>query len=137
MNTLHLQLATPVETLFDEDVEQVIVDTEAGQITVLPNHSYLVSVLVPGEIIVRQNGKDTPLAISNGTLEMSGNKMVILTDSAENAYDIDVKAVREKAKALAKELEAQEEMDITTYNTLKRQLQHEQARLRIGSKWRS
>lgn len=137
MATLHLQLVSPVDTLFDQEVEQVIADTQAGQVTILPNHTHLVSVLKPGELLVRVDGEDTPLAVAGGTLQMSDNKLVILADAAEDAHNIDVEAAQARAQELAKELETQEEMDITTYNTLQKQLAAEQAKLRVANKWRA
>lgn len=136
MATLHLQLVSPVETLFDQEVEQVIADTEAGQVTILPNHTHLVSILRPGELVVRMNGEDTAMAVAGGTIEMSENKLVVLADAVEGAHDIDVEAAQKRAKELAAELETQEQMDITTYNNLQRQLAAEQAKLRVANKWR-
>ncbi len=133
---LQFKFVTPVETLFDQEVDQVIVNTTAGEITVLPDHSPLVSVLEAGELIVKDGEKDFPLAVYSGTLEVSDNTLIILADAAENAHDIDLDAADKRAKELAQELETQEEMDITTYNTLMKQLQKERAKLMVGRKWR-
>lgn len=137
MSTLHLQLVTPVDTLFDEDVEKVIADTEAGQITILPHHTHLVSILKPGEMIIQQNGEEKPLFVAGGTIEMSNNQLVILADAAENAHNVDLEAAEAKAKELAALLETEEEMDINTYNMLQQQLAAEQAKLRTATKWRA
>ncbi len=133
---LQLKLVTPVETLFDQEVDSVVVNTAAGEITVLPHHSRLVSILEPGELRVRDGEEEFPLAVYGGTLEFSDNRLVILADAAEKAHDIDLEAAEQRAAELAKELETQEEMDITTYNSLAKQLQKERAKLAIGKKWR-
>lgn len=134
--TLHLQLVTPARTIFEQEVKSVIIPTEAGQITVLPDHAPIVSVLETGELIVNDGEKEYPLAVYGGTLEMFDNRLVILADSAEQPDEIDVAAAQQRAKDLAAELEDQEKMDITTYNNLMQQLRAEQARLAVGSKWR-
>ncbi|PIW37140.1 MAG: ATP synthase F1 subunit epsilon [Candidatus Kerfeldbacteria bacterium CG15_BIG_FIL_POST_REV_8_21_14_020_45_12] len=134
---LQLKLLTPVKTLFDQPVDQVVVNTQDGEITVLPNHSQLVSILMAGELLIKDGDKEFPLAVSFGTLEISNNTLVILADAADHAHDIDVEASEKKAAELAKELETQEEMDITTYNNLQRLLQKERAKLAVGKKWRS
>ena len=133
---LKFKMVTPVQTVFEQEVEQVIVTTEAGQITVLPDHSKLVSILQPGEMIVRENGQDTPMAVLGGFLEVSENQLVILADAAELPSDIDVTAAEQRAADLAKELESQEHMEVKTYTLLQKQLLAEQARIFVANKWR-
>lgn len=135
-NKLQLKLVTPVDTIFEQDVDQVILPTEVGQITVLPNHTALVSILEPGELVVKDGEKEFPLVIAGGVIEISDNHLVILADSAEEPGEIDLAAAEERAKELAAELEQQEQMDITTYTLLQKQLAQEQARLQVGKKWR-
>lgn len=135
-NTLRLQLITPVETLFNEDVQQVIVPTTSGQITVLPHHSRLVSILAPGELIVTNGANESALAVSGGMIEMTNNTLTVLADSAEQPSEIDLEKAEERAKELAAELSQEQKMDIASYHLLQRQLEIEQARLSIGRKWR-
>lgn len=137
MSTLHLQLVTPVETLFNEEVEKVIANTETGQITILPHHTHLVTILKPGEMVIQQNGERKPLFVAGGTIEMNNNQLVILADAAENAHNVDIEAAEAKAKELAEMLETEEEMDIKTYTMLQQQLTAEQAKLRTATKWRA
>lgn len=134
---LHLKLVTPVDTLFDKEVDQVIIDTVNGQITVLPDHSPLVVPIQPGEAIVKDGEEEFPLAIAGGILEMSDNTLSIAADSAERPSDIDLAETEKRAKQLAKDLESQEKMDINTYRQLEEQLRKEQAKLKVASKWRA
>jgi F-type H+-transporting ATPase subunit epsilon len=133
---LHLQLVTPVEQLFDQPVDQVIVPTRSGQITVLPHHASLVSILEPGELLVQDGEQEFPLAVAGGTIEISENRLVVLADAAERAHEIDVTAAEQRAAELAKELENQAQMSIEQYNSLLRQLELERAKLSVGNKWR-
>lgn len=133
---LQFKLITPVETLYEQEVDQVIIPTTSGQITVLPHHTELVSILAPGELIIGDGTDQFPLAVTGGVLEISKNVLTILADSAEQPSDIDIEAAEKRANALAEELSTQEQMDITTYNLLVKQLQQEQARLSVGKKWR-
>lgn len=133
---IQLQLVAPTGVLFDEHVDAVIVMTEIGQITVLPNHSPIVSILAPGEMTIQNNNNDTTFVIAGGVLEVSDNVLRILADTAEMPDEIDIEKSQERARALAKELENQEKMDIQTYTLLLRNLQYEQARLQVGKKWK-
>lgn len=133
---IQLQLVSPSGMIFDEPVDGVIIMTEMGQITVLPWHSPLVSILEPGEMIVQNDGTERAFAIAGGVLEISENVLRILADSAEMPNDIDIEKSEQRAKELAKELQEKEKMDITSYNMLLRSLQQEQARLQVGKKWK-
>lgn len=136
MAKLHLKFVTPVEVLFEQDVDEVVLPTVNGQITALANHMPLVSVLEPGELLVRTDGEESPVAVAGGVVEVSGNTLTILADNAEHASDIDVAAAEQRAAALAKELEEQKQLDMNTYNQLQRELAAERARLNTAKKWR-
>lgn len=133
---LQLKLVTPAKTLFDQPVKGVVIPTEVGEITVLPDHAALVSVLSPGELIVKTADAEFPLAVAGGMIEVFDNTVVVLADSAEHPSEIDIEAAERRASDLAKELAAEAAMDLTTYNTLLRNLERERARLSVGKKWR-
>lgn len=127
---------TPVQALFDQAVDQVILPTELGQITVLPEHTYLVSILKPGELVVKADGKEFPLAVAGGVIEVFENTLVVLADSAEHITDIDTAAAEAEAKRLAKELESAEKVDVATYTALERMLAYQEIRMELSKKWR-
>lgn len=134
--TLQLKMVTPAKTIFEQEVDRVTLPTEQGQITILPEHMAVVSILQPGEIIVKSGGEEFPLTVFGGVVEMNENQLIILADTAEQPSDIDIAEAQKEAERLAAELEAETEMDLTTYNTLKRQLEHAETRLRMVTKWR-
>jgi len=134
--TLQLKLVTPVKTVLEEDVEQVTVNTEDGEITILPNHAPLVSIARPGEMIIKHGGTRRGLSVAGGVIEMFNNTLLILADTAEHADEIELERAEKKAAELAEELSSQEQMDMTTYKALQRQLEKEQARIGVAKKWR-
>lgn len=135
--TLHLKLITPVKIMFERDVDSVSIPTRLGQITVLPTHDEIVSILEPGELIVRHEGKNFPLAVTGGIVEVFENTLAILADSAEHANDIDLERAETRAKELARKLKSEVRLDFTTYSLLERELAAEQARLNVAKKWRN
>lgn len=98
MAQLHLKIVTPEKLLLDEEVSQVNVSTDMGQIGILPNHANLMAKLSPGELIIRKGGKVDSLAIGDGFLQVSNNTLTVMTDLASYAADIDEKAVEEAKK---------------------------------------
>ncbi len=95
---LHLKIVTPEKLIFDQEVSQVNVATEQGEIGILPNHANLMAKLQPGELIIKKGDKVDSMAIGDGFLQVSGNTLTIMTDLATYAQDIDEKAVEEAKK---------------------------------------
>ena len=101
--TLRLQIVTPLATVFAEDVEMVTLPGIAGEMGVYPNHEHLITQIVPGEIIALQNGQERLLAVGEGLVEVTADRVEIVTDMAIAAEDIDEARVEEaRAKAVAR-----------------------------------
>jgi len=108
--TIEFEITTPERTVYKETVDQITLPTTTGEITILPNHMPLVSELTPGELRVVKGNDTTVMAVASGYVEVrTGNKVIILTDAAERAEEIDVeraevaKVKAEKAMAGIKE----------------------------------
>lgn len=102
---LRLEIVTPEHRVLDAEVDSVTVPTASGEVGILPNHAPLVSALKAGVLTYGVKGSFEKLAVTGGFVEVNGNKVAVLADSAESSADIDVeaaKAAREEAeKALA------------------------------------
>jgi len=112
-NTLKLEIVTPEATVYSQEVEYVILTGVEGQMTVLPQHSRLMTQLVPGEMVVRRGGQDEFLAVGEGLVQIMGDSVSVLTDMAVAAANIDeVKAeeARRRAEARLKEKLSTEEV---------------------------
>lgn len=105
MAQLHLKIVTPEKLIFDEEVSQVNVSTEEGQIGILPNHTNLMAKLEPGELVIKRGGKVETMAIGDGFLQMADNTLSIMTDLATYEADIDERAVEEAKKRAETALE--------------------------------
>ena len=95
---LHLKIVTPEKLIFNEEVSQVNVSTEEGQLGILPNHANLMAKLEPGELVIKKNSKIETLAVGDWFLQISNNQLTIMTDLAVNEENIDEKAVEEAKK---------------------------------------
>ncbi len=105
MAQLHLKIVTPEKLLIDEEVSQVNVPTEEGQIGILPHHTNLMAKLEPGEVVIKKGGKVDSMAVGDGFLQMANNTLTIMTDLAAYAQDIDERAVEEAKKRAEQALE--------------------------------
>ncbi len=92
---MYLEIVSPEKTLFNGDVESVLVPGSDGSFQMLNNHAPIVSTLSKGtvkilgdikipenlsDIFSKINSKETHLNISAGVVEMKENKIIILTD---------------------------------------------------------
>ncbi|HVF69371.1 MAG TPA: F0F1 ATP synthase subunit epsilon [Xanthomonadales bacterium] len=100
---MFLQIITPEKTVFNEEIDEILVPTDKGQIGILPHHINLVTSLTHGEMIIKANGKDRVLAVTGGFLEIKNNKVTILADYAEHAENINTQQALE-AKNRAEEI---------------------------------
>lgn len=98
MAQLHLKIVTPEKLILDEEVSQVNVSTEEGEIGILPNHANLMAKLEPGELVIKKGGKVESMAIGDGFLQVADNTLTVMTDLATLATDIDERAVEEAKK---------------------------------------
>jgi F-type H+-transporting ATPase subunit epsilon len=94
MAELKLEIVTPEKKVFDETVDNVTVPTATGEIGILPNHAPLISALRSGILAYSHKGASEKLVVSGGFVEVSSNKVSILTDVAERADEIDVEAAK-------------------------------------------
>ena len=111
--TLMLQIVTPQGTVYSDDVEMVTLPGVEGQIGILPHHVRLMTQMVPGEIIVRKDGRSRFLAVGGGLVEVTGDHVSILTDMAVAAESIDearAEEARQRAAARLREKISAEEL---------------------------
>lgn len=112
-NTLKLEIVTPEGTVYSEDVELVGLRSVDGQIGIMPHHIRLMTQMLPGEMMVRKDGRDQFLAVGEGLVEVTGDRVSIATDMAIAAESIDeAKALeaRQRAEARLREKISDEEV---------------------------
>lgn len=130
---LHCVVTTPEGRLLEEEVDQITVETIDGQITVLPDHIPLVTILRPGEMLLRTDSKTVSYALYGGFLEIRPeSKIFILADAAERPELIDLQAA-EAARERARHT-LQEKFDTAEYEDAALQLERELTRVRLARK---
>ena len=103
-NTIRLEIATPEAMVYSDDVEMVTIPAVDGQMGVLPEHTRLMTYLVPGEMIVRKGGQDSFMAIGEGLVEITNTRISIATNMAIAAEKIDEAAAEEARQRAAARL---------------------------------
>ena len=102
-DTLKLEIVTPEAVVYSENVHMVTLPALEGQMGVLPHHVPLLTQMVPGEVIVRKDGRDSFLAVGEGLVEIRGDRVAVVTDMAVPAENIDeAKAEEARQRAAAR-----------------------------------
>ena len=105
MATLRLEIVTAERTVFADDVSEVVAWGVEGQLGILPHHAPLMTMLQPGDLLIKKDDEEHYLAISGGFLEVRPDKVIILADACERAEEIDVEraeAARRRAEEILK-----------------------------------
>src|ERR1051326_8906469 len=128
-NTLKLEIVTPDARTYSEDVEMVTVPAAEGEMGIFPQHVPLMAQIVPGEVVVRKDGRDYFLAVGEGFMEITGERVAIMTDMAIRAENIDeVKAEEARQRA---ESRLAEKLDDTEAAMVSAALAHSLAQLKV------
>ncbi|GGE05226.1 ATP synthase epsilon chain [Marinithermofilum abyssi] len=112
MSTMQLDIVTPERTVYSEQVEMVIARAAEGDIGILPHHSPFVSPLKITAVRVKKDGKEFLVAISGGFIEVRGDKVTILAETAELPQDIDVERAEAAKERAEKRLADKKKEDI-------------------------
>lgn len=135
MALINCSIVSPEGELFSGEIEQLIADGGAGEVSITPRHAPLLATLKPGPLrLTLEGGEEQVFYASGGFLEVQPGSITVLTDLVERASDLD-EAEAERAKELAeKELEGQKsDLD---YSLAAAQLAEAAARLKSIQKLR-
>ncbi len=134
---IKFEIVTPEKVVLKRDILQISVPTTSGEITVLPNHIPLISILKSGVIELKLTDASVKIiSVSEGFIEVMKDKVVILVDTAERAEDIDEERLK-KAYSRAKELRQSAEIrDEERFVQLSARIERELARTKALKRWR-
>lgn len=102
MATIKLEIITAERQIFSDEVNTVVAPGVEGELGILPHHAPLITMLKPGEVLVKKDSQETYLFVSGGFLEVRPDKIIILADACERADEIDIERA-EAAKHRAEE----------------------------------
>ena len=100
MAKLNFEIITAERIVYSDEVDIVVAPGSEGQLGILPQHAPLMTMLQPGELMIRKGGEEDSIFVSGGFMEVRDNKVIVLADTAERAEDIDTERA-EQARARA------------------------------------
>ncbi len=141
MGKLQFEIVTAERVVHSDEVDLLVVPGIEGEMAILPSHAPLMTMLQPGELIVRKGSEDSSIFVSGGFFELMNDKVTILADSAERAEEIDLARAEAAKKRAEEKVELRARTDIDAARTeaaLRRSLMRlkvlERAKERKGTK---
>ena len=127
---IRLEIVTPERAVLTDDVDMVIAPASEGYVGILPHHAPLLTTLGPGELRIKKGGVETSLAVFGGFMDVRPDRVVVLTEAAEHAEDIDESRAEEARRRAADLL--QQKLSDTDQAAASVALARAEARLRLA-----
>jgi F-type H+-transporting ATPase subunit epsilon len=105
---LTVKVITPDKTVWDDQVEEIILPSTTGQLGILSGHAPLLTALEVGVMRVRPSKDWKSIALMGGFAEVENNEIKILVNGAELGDNINQDTARteyEKAQARWQQVE--------------------------------
>ena len=110
MATLKLEIVTPEKLAYSEDVDSVVLPAVEGEIGVLPMHIPLMTMIKPGEVVVKKGNTEISLAVGEGFVTINQTSVKVLTDMAIEWEAIDESAAEAAVKRAQEAIAAKHEL---------------------------
>ena len=100
-NTMKLEIVTPEAVALSEDVEMVTLPGVEGELGIYPQHVPLMTQIVPGLVIAKKGAQELTIAVGEGLVEITGDRVSLLTGLAvsADADEAEAEAARKRAEA--------------------------------------
>ena len=116
-NTLRLEIVTPLEKAYSDDVQMVVIPGVEGEMGIYPMHIPVMTEIKPGELRIIKDGVESDFAVGEGFVEITQDHVTVLTDMAIVESAIDERAVEkaiERAQTALRNAEALNAEEIAT-----------------------
>ena len=134
--TIRCEIVSQDRTVFQGDVDIVVLPGAAGEMGILPHHAPVLTILKYGVIKIRRDGKEELFAVAGGMAEVQPDIVTILADAAENIEDIDItraKAAKKRAEDTLAKLKPE---DHDAYLRMEAALRRSNLRLDVARRYR-
>ena len=109
---LTVEIVTVERKMLEESgIDEVIAPGVDGQLAVLPKHAAFMTMLAPGELILKKGTEDIEFAVTGGFFEVLNDRVIVLADAAERADEIDIERAEKAREAARHALENRETVE--------------------------
>src|SRR6266545_2452745 len=134
--TIRCEIVSQDRTIFQGDVDIVVLPGAAGEMGILPHHAPVLAILKYGVIKVRREGKEELFVVAGGMAEVQPDIVTILADAAENVEDIDITRAKAAKKRAEEALANLKPEDHDAYLRMEAALRRSNLRLDVARRYR-
>jgi F0F1-type ATP synthase epsilon subunit len=112
--TFHLKIQTPEKTIFEDNVTSILIDTEGGQVELLPEHTNFISTIGFGILKVKkEDHTDHVFMARHGSIFFDNilNECRVLVFDCEKKEEVRHESISEYMKFVMEKLENKEELN--------------------------
>lgn len=109
MKTLSVSVVTPDGPVLEDDYEMIVCESDSGELGILPGHIPLITPLAISALRLKRANDTDKVAVNGGLLEVHGDKITILAQSAEKPADIDTTRAQHAKDRAEKLLQSQQD----------------------------
>jgi F-type H+-transporting ATPase subunit epsilon len=101
MSTIHVDVVSAEELIFDGEAEFVVLPGEQGELGIYPRHTPLITRIKPGSVRIKIPGQveEVLVFVNGGVLEVQPNAVTVLADTAVRGKDLDEAKANEALRA--------------------------------------
>lgn len=110
-NKIRVEIVTPYGLVLSEDVDEVSASGVEGEFGVLPGHAAFITTLKIGILTTKTAGQSKFYFVNWGYAEVTGDKVLILADSAEKSEEIDLARAEQARQRAEERLRKDDEID--------------------------
>lgn len=105
--SIQVEVVSAESKLFEGEAKMVTVTALRGDMGIYPNHAPTLAQLVPGHVIIDQlDGSKEHIFVSGGYVEVQPKMVIVLSDTALRAHDLDEARVLEAKRKAEHAIEA-------------------------------
>jgi F-type H+-transporting ATPase subunit epsilon len=132
IDKIKLEIVTPERVVVTEEVDEVVLPGLEGEFGVLPGHIPFLTALKIGMLTYKNGETEEHLAVSWGYVEVAGDSVKVLAETAEKATDIDLSRAKVAVEGAEKILTAGKED--TGYDEAEVKLEKALIRVQVAGK---
>ncbi|MDQ7056341.1 MAG: ATP synthase F1 subunit epsilon [Persephonella sp.] len=128
-----LEVVTPNGIVFQGEVEQTVVNTSDGEIGILENHMLLLTNVVPGKLRIERSEKEpVEFAVTYGTIDIRGDRVIILVEEAFELGEINVEQEKKILEEAVSRLEQREALSLEEIENLEKMRERAETLLELA-----
>ena len=113
MATFSIEIVTPKNVIAEENASYLRCPGIDGLFGVMAGHTDAIIALGVGEVKVEVGNEEKWIATSGGFVDISPEKVLLLLETAEQSFEIDVDRAKAAVKRAKDRMESEDKIDIT------------------------